>query len=485
MSEKLNEWIQKITDCDFPVFKSTVSSISKVTSTDDASASELASIILRDPSLTAKILKFSNSSYYNLSHSQTSTISRAVVLMGFEVVRDLSLSVAVIESILTSQNQQIVTELMAKAFHAASQARSIADEKGETNLEEVFIATLMHNIGEMAFWCTAEEEDVLEMKKALLECDSAKEAQKKVLGFTLTELSRALVEQWGLSPQLSDAFRKDDKNSSLMQSMALGEEIAETVPSGWDTAVAKKVYQKVAAQLNISSRESKHLVKEAAQKAAKVATLYGIPTIAKLIPGFEMEAESPDEQQSEIVKFPEPDPLVQLKVLRELSSLIKTNPDLNLILEILLEGIHRGIGMDRAIFALYVPLRSQIRAKYAVGVNAEELHNNFSVTVGDMTSNPFSEALFDSAVSMWLNHSSWQYYSKNVGKAIFDMIGARDFFISPAIINGRPIGLFYADRSPSKRPLDQTSFESFDHFSHQASFSIELISNRIASSKTS
>ena len=56
MSEKLNEWIKKITECDFPVFKSTVSSISKVTSTDDASASELASIILRDPSLTAKIL---------------------------------------------------------------------------------------------------------------------------------------------------------------------------------------------------------------------------------------------------------------------------------------------------------------------------------------------------------------------------------------------------------------------------------------------
>nr|MBF0222651.1 HDOD domain-containing protein [Desulfobulbaceae bacterium] len=484
MSEKLNEWIQKITDCDFPVFKSTVSSISKVTSTDDASASELASIILRDPSLTAKILKFSNSSYYNLSHSQTSTISRAVVLMGFEVVRDLSLSVAVIESILSSQNQQVVTELMAKSFHAASQARSIAAEKGEANLEEVFIATLMHNIGEMAFWCTAEENDVKEMQKALSECGSAKEAQKKVLGFTLTELSRALVEQWGLSPQLSEAFRKDDKTSSLMQSMALGEEIAETVPSGWDTDAATKVYRKVAAQLNLSSRESKTLVKEAAQKAAKVATLYGIPTIAKLIPGFESTIESPDDKPGEIVKFPDPDPLVQLKVLRELSGLIKTNPDLNLILEILLEGIHRGIGMDRAIFALYVPLRSQIRAKYAVGVNAEELHNSFSVNVGDMTSNPFSEALFDGAASMWLNYSSWQRYSVHIGKSIFDMLGTKEFFISPVIINGRPIGLFYADRLPSKRALDKTSFESFDHFAHQASFSIELISNRMASHKT-
>ena len=485
MPEQLTEWIKKFTECDFPVFKSTVNEISKVTSTDGASASVLASIILRDPSLTARILKFSNSSYYNQAHSQTSTISRAVVLMGFEAVRELSLSLTVIESILTSQNREIVTELMAKAFHAASQARAIAFEKGESRLEEIFIATLMHNIGEMAFWCMADEKDVKDLKKALVDEGNAEEAQEKVLGFKLTDLSRALIEQWGLSPLLFEALSKDDMSSPLMQCITLGEEIAETVPSGWDTAASKEVYKKMAAKLEISAKKSKNLVKQSAQKAAEVATLYGIPTIAKLIPGFDASVEEEDDNLAEIVEFPEPDPLIQLKILRELSHLVKTNPDLNLILEILLEGIHRGVGMDRALFALYVPLRSQVRAKYVVGCNAQELHDTFSVGVGDVTSNPFSEVLFETGTSMWLNYSSWQQYSKSVANKISDMLGTRNFFLSPVIVNTRPIGLFYADRFSSKRPLDKTLFESFDHFAHQASVSIELISNRMANSKSS
>jgi hypothetical protein len=374
---------------------------------------------------------------------------------------------------------------MAKAFHAASQARAIAFEKGESRLEEIFIATLMHNIGEMAFWCMADEDVIKEMKKALAENDNAEEAQKKVLGFKLTDLSRSLIEQWGLSPMLFEALSKDDMESPIMQCISLGEEIAETVPSGWDTAASKELYKKLAATLGIASRESKSLVKESARKAAEVATLYGIPTIAKLIPGFETSVELTAEGPAEIVEFPEPDPLIQLKVLRELSHLVKTNPDLNLILEILLEGIHRGVGMDRALFALYVPLRSQVRAKYVVGCNAEELHDTFAVGVGDVTSNPFSEVLFETETSMWLNPSSWQQYSKSVANKISDMVGTRNFFISPVVVNTRPIGLFYADRFPSKRSLDKISFDSFDHFAHQASLSIELISNRMAGAKTS
>jgi len=268
-----------------------------------------------------------------------------------------------------------------------------------------------------------------------------------------------------------------------MQCIVIGEEIADTVPSGWDTDASKDVYKRLAAKLHITSKDSKNLVKESARKAAEVATLYGIPTIAKLIPGVEVSVEEPDEKPDESVEFPEPDPLVQLEILRELSQLVKTNPDLNLILEILLEGIHRGVGMDRALFALYVPLRSQIRAKYVVGCNVQGLHDTFSVGVGDVTSNPFSEVLFETGTSMWLNNSSWQQYSKSVANKISDMLGTKNFFISPVIVNTRPIGLFYADRLPSKRPLDKASFDSFEHFSHQASLSVELISNRMASPK--
>ena len=134
--------------------------------------------------------------------------------------------------------------------------------------------------------------------------------------------------------------------------------------------------------------------------------------------------------------------------------------------------------MDRAIFALYVPLKSQVRAKYVVGVDADMLLNNFSVSVGDLTSNPFSEVLFEKGAGLWVTSELLRHYSKNISQKINDMMGTSKFFISPVIVNLRPIGLFYADRQSSGRELDQSSFESFEHFVHQASFTIELLSIR-------
>lgn len=481
-SQKIDDWVKKISESDFPIFKSTVSAISNITLKDDASASELAGAILRDPSLTAKILKFANSSYYNPSKAQTNTISRAVVLMGFEVVRDLSLSMAVIESLLKGKTREIVADLMARSFHAATQARAIAQKNGETKLEEIFIATLMHDIGEMAFWCTAEaeivEEFVEEMETSELASD---EVEKKVLGFKFIDLTKSLLAKWNLNKELEEAINDAGSQKPHVQYIYLGRQVAEAVPSGWESNKAKKIYQKLAGKLGISIKDSKKMVRETAKTAAEVAKNYGASSVAELIPGFaDIEEQIDEKSEVEIAQFPEPDPILQLKILRELSSLVKANPDLNLIIETLLEGIHRGVGMDRAFFALYIPLKSQVRAKYAVGVDAELLLNNFSISVGDITSNPFSEALFDKGTGMWLTSATAQNYSRNIMHKIDDMLGTNAFFISPVVVNGRPIGLFYADRKPSKRQLDTVSFESFDHFSCQASFTIELISNRLA-----
>lgn len=482
MIKEIEAWVKKINEQDFPIFKSTVKTISQLTMEDEASASELAGAILRDPSLTAKILKFSNSSYYNPSQAPTNTISRAVVLMGFDVVRELSLSLAIIESLLKGKRRQVVTELMAKAFHAATQARSLAEQQSLPGLEEIFIATLMHDIGEMAFWCMADEVTAKRLFTELNEHKlSPEKAQKKVLGFNFPQLTHELIKAWNFNSDLTAALDNQQSGNKRVQAVLLGREIAAAVNSGLESDSAKEIYKKLAARLNQPLIKCKKMIKEAARSAAEVARNYGATSVAELIPGFEeLSAPELETATSKECTFPEPDPILQLKVLRDLSSLIKANPDLNMVIEILLEGIHRGVGMDRALFALYMPLKSQVRAKYVVGIKAEGLMNSFAVNVGDATNNPFSEVLFEKGSGLWITPTLGQQYAKTTMSKIQDMVGTQHFFISPVIVNRRPIGLFYADQHPSRRPLDQASFESFEHFAHQASFTIELISNRLA-----
>ena len=71
------------------------------------------------------------------------------------------------------------------------------------------------------------------------------------------------------------------------------------------------------------------------------------------------------------VEKPAADPLLQLKILRDLAILLSGNPSLNEVLQLVLEGIYRGLGMSRAVFALLTPDRRRMAGKVALGHGAE------------------------------------------------------------------------------------------------------------------
>ena len=108
----------------------------------------------REPNLTATLLKLGNSSYYNPSNQKVNTITRAIILLGAETIRELTLACSFIESILSSSNKARANEEIAQAIHAAVQARELAIAAHDVSPEEVFIAALLHNLGSIAFWCS-------------------------------------------------------------------------------------------------------------------------------------------------------------------------------------------------------------------------------------------------------------------------------------------------------------------------------------------
>jgi len=56
-----------------------------------------------------------------------------------------------------------------------------------------------------------------------------------------------------------------------------------------------------------------------------------------------------------------------------------------------------------------------------------------------------------------------------------ERLGVGSFLAGPCIVGGKCIGLFYGDRGPSGRSLDDESFASFSHFISEANLGLEHI----------
>ncbi|MCK5386966.1 MAG: HDOD domain-containing protein [Gammaproteobacteria bacterium] len=473
MSENLDDWIERISENELPIFKYTVNAINDVVSKDEASTSDLSRIILRDANLTARVLRLANSATYNITGSTISTVSRAIVYLGFNLVRDISMSLAIIDALLSGKTKEHALKLMAQSFHAAVQARDFAEQRGDDASEEIFIAALLRCVGEITFWCVAGEEGEKIIELMEQRGFSAEMAQQEVLGFTLDQLTVGLTCDWHLSDLLHSAINKPQMDNPRIQDIVYALKLSEVSKESWNSKDTLLIAHKIAEHIDVKKDDVLVLLRKNADKAAEVAQLFGASSIIKYLPIDEDVIEDKVEEHFFDANCPIPDPLLQLNILRDLSGILVEKPDFNLILEIILEGIYRGVGLDRTVFAMITTDKKAIKAKYGLGKDNQDFIKHFHFSL--QTDNIFSKVI-KNAEATWIQDS--QSKKVEVSEDIRLVLASRAFFLSPLIIAGRVIGLIYADRQPSDRDLDNESYESFKHFVQQASQALEYISQR-------
>ncbi|MDR9435598.1 MAG: HDOD domain-containing protein [Thiohalophilus sp.] len=467
----LKHWIHLIEQQELPIFRYTINAINNVVSDEDSSTARLAQVILQDASLTARILRIANSATYNPTGSPINTVSRAIVFIGFNMVRDLSLTLAVIEALLNRKGQKHIFRLMARAFHAAVQARAMAIQRGDDAPEEVFIAALLYSLGEMAFWCVAgkEGEEIL----ALIEKEglSPKAAQKQVLGFTFEQLTVALTQDWHLSDLLHSTINNPSLKNPRVRDINDSQRLSAETEKGWDSRAAQKSIEQIAQRLEMEPRPAREWLKENTLDAVEIARLFGAGSITEYLPIPNPRPSGEEETPAD--KYPVADPVLQLSILRDLSRMLEKQPNLNLILETILEGIYRGCGMDRTLFALLTPDKKQLRAKHALGEHSQQFTEEFVFNLNDT---PFFNWLFRQNDAVWIKDGKAKAAESPLTTAFLAEVGTRDFLACPLSIKDKPIGILYADRAPSGRKLDSDTFESFRHFYLQAKMAINYIS---------
>lgn len=465
--ETLDQWTRALCDQEMTIFSNTAHKIYSTLDDKQKGAMELASIILQDPNLTAKILKVSNSVYYNPSNQKINTISRAIIILGSQVIRELTIACSFFESIISPTNKQYANEEIAHAIHAAVQAKELAILYDDPSPEEVFIATLLNNIGNVAFWCFGDKH--CQYVAELIDSGnfSPEEAEKKVLGFSLSELGKSLAKSWQFGGLIEDAINNPPSLNSRTQTIQQGKEIAHAINAGWNSEAMKSCLKKLASFSEKKPEEMKRFLKKNTDSAAKIAYQFGAHDASHFI---QSDADTAD-------KSPKPDNIeridkkqIQFQILQDISQQLSGSININLLFEMIVEGIHRGIGMDRTVFCLLNADKTVLVEKLSIGWLKAPNIDKIKFEPSSMPANLFFKAI-NTLDGIWATPKT---ESALFTPHVTNTIGRTECILIPIHSENKPVGLFYCDRSLTDKPLTEEDFNTVKHFAQQATIGLML-----------
>jgi HD-like signal output (HDOD) protein len=115
---------------------------------NDADIAEIAKLILHDPTITAQLLKLSNSAFYSRGKTIT-TVNEAIIILGLDTIKKLILA---IEMIGLFHNRHDQSNFNSKTFYKSSLAgamlcNKLAMERNYTDTETPFICGLLRDYG--------------------------------------------------------------------------------------------------------------------------------------------------------------------------------------------------------------------------------------------------------------------------------------------------------------------------------------------------
>jgi HD-like signal output (HDOD) protein len=188
---------------DFPAMAKTVGSVSALTASEDTSISALADTVLQDYGLAQKLLRLVNTLAY-AQHGQVTTVSRAVLLMGFDRVRSVALGLMIFERLQASAKTPALVDALNMSFYSAILGRSIADQTGIADKEETFITALFHNLGRtlVALYLPAEA------KAIRAEGEQPDAAVMRVLGMSYSSIGVAVARALNLPERLLQSMNR-------------------------------------------------------------------------------------------------------------------------------------------------------------------------------------------------------------------------------------------------------------------------------------
>ncbi|MCL2219385.1 MAG: HDOD domain-containing protein [Chitinispirillia bacterium] len=192
-----------------PTLPTVISKMLQMIDSKRASADTLARLISTDQALTAKLLKLANSAYYGYSR-EISTVNMAIIVLGFNTVKDMGLWLSVFDAFKNSNSGAVGFDAVKFWEHSAGcgvASRMLAKNTGSRYAGEAFVAGLLHDMGKMIlnqYFAPEMAESLKLAQEAEMDIDAA---EMEVLGVSHGQIGAWLAEKWNLPDIICDTVK--------------------------------------------------------------------------------------------------------------------------------------------------------------------------------------------------------------------------------------------------------------------------------------
>ncbi|MBD3393489.1 MAG: HDOD domain-containing protein [Chitinivibrionales bacterium] len=258
-----------------------------VVNSPDSSADDAAELIEKDPALTSKLLRLANSAFYGMPRT-ISSVSSAVVILGFNTIRSVALSASIMKMFpgkgagAAFDHARFWRHSIVSAMIARSIARRLFNFM-MIDPESAFCAGILHDIGRLIFAQFAPEDCGSACEYAKANSVPLVDAESAVMGITHARIGSILADKWALPPDLESAlvFHHDPGHAPSGKELVSVVHLADTVCHAasvdlWEGEAAPRPWDGVREYLRIGDDDYAALQEEAAKSIERSDEFFSI-----------------------------------------------------------------------------------------------------------------------------------------------------------------------------------------------------------------
>ena len=474
---------------EFPALSHSIRSINRIASSDKESASTLGRVILKDFALTNRLLKLVNAATFG-QYGKVSTISRAVVIVGFEVVRSMAVTLLFLDHLQNKAQAESLKEDVVGSLLSGLFARQIAGGDLRDN-EEAYICAVYQNLGRLlATYYFYEESQEIGRLMASKHFSEGR-ASSQVLGVSYEQLGIEIAKTWNFPERILYSMSKIDAGKAPPQKTAddrvraianLADELREittTVPADESAMRLKQISDRYADSMHFDVTQLRHITQSAVQEITKEASLFNldlknseimrqartwaVQTEAGVFAAMAADNKKPGvmgetdlestlirgegnaaaETVTSIGSKPENAASILSAGIQDITNTLVSEYQLNDLLSMIMETMFRGMGFARVLLVLRDVRSGLMAGRFALGEDSDNLVRQFSFP---LTGNP---DLFRLAVSqgrdILISDARAEKVQAQLPEWYLSHIHAPAFVLFPILVGKNPVGLIYAD----------------------------------------
>ncbi len=266
---------------------------------------DLQKVIGLDPGFTMDIYRSYGASHGN-KRGPATDVAHAISMLGPLPVKIAAKNLPTLDKTLPDAARIGIYQVYSRAIHAAIYAKAIGELREDKNPDEMGLAALLHNCGEMALWAYARK-PMLEIYKLVKKGADYGSASYSVLGFTLKQLNTRLSEAWHLSSLITETADHTWFGKHRSMAVQIACSIARESATGWNSSEVEDLIELLGGYIQHNKEKTAAFIHSLAAQADR--QLFGLPLPAST---FNMLRQPPvtiiSEEKKAADTAPEPTP---------------------------------------------------------------------------------------------------------------------------------------------------------------------------------